>query len=326
MGYNQGLAVGLSIGVPSALILTAILYIWWRYQHKRRKEADVETDLDIELRDDMLMRQFREEITKTYHRGHPQTDKTKAYETGSESTGGSFNDSAHAKSKVLESPALSSDTTQQNHPNSDSNSNTNLIPNPPRLHKKTPSSYDIYDSMIPVLKEEQPSSQTHSTNGGLTGSNNNLGIFSTPGKIYNHNNSSQQQSLNDGASSHLTMPLTALPGLQNPDKLLDSLAKQLHNPKLFEKLPSNLKFPNFAGAGSPGARMSGHLIASNNNSSLDLLNNVLIGDDTNLNDNYIYESRVRPTSNNPLPSGTSPFIDSSSSKHDSLPPPLPSMR
>ncbi|KAG7191323.1 uncharacterized protein KQ657_003564 [Scheffersomyces spartinae] len=327
MGYNVGLAVGISIGVPCALVLTIIFGIWWKYQHRRRRESDIETDLDIELRDDMLMRQFREEITKTYHKSPPPPppDKAKAYETVSESTGGSFNESANVKSKVLESPALSSDTADHIHNNNNISNyaentaaNNNAFLNPPRLHKKTASSYDIYDSMIPILKEGQQSTQTQTTRGIFSGSHNNLGIFSSPGRIYNHNNTSQQQSLNDGSSSHLSMPLNALGGsTQNPDKLLDSLAKQLHNPKLFEKLPSNLEFPNFT---SSETRLSGHLGTSNNNSTSDLLNNVLIGEDTNLNDNFIYETRPQTDK----PSTKSPFRDTSStSKHDDLP--LPSM-
>ncbi|KAI5968068.1 SKG1 [Candida theae] len=65
MVYSVGLAVGLSIGVPSFIILVAGFLLWLRYQRRLRKEDLDEDYLDKEIQnDDSSFRQFQEQLHK----------------------------------------------------------------------------------------------------------------------------------------------------------------------------------------------------------------------------------------------------------------------
>lgn len=177
MLLSTGTTVGLSIGIPVGVILILFLAIWMR-NHKRLKNEDKETELDVELRDDQVFNRFQEELHRPYNNAQDVVAaKSQPYE-------------------FVEKPSMTS---------TDSTSSTKVVE---RLQKRTASSYDFYDSFIPVLPEGAEHSSTVESEVG-------------PPQI--------PQSNQDSSAS-------LSPSIN--DKSLEHLAKKLNGPAFFEKLPS----------------------------------------------------------------------------------------
>lgn len=235
MVYNQALAVGLAVGLPSALILSVCVFLWLRNQRKQKQE-DAFDDVDMDMRDNHLFGQFQEELHKPYN------DPNKSLTTQQSSE-------AVEKEHVSLSNGSSSTSAEEK----------KRLQLPPAIHQKTPSSYDFYDTFIPVLPSSQ--SDTQDT----------LDLSQPPGIGEAGGNRTPMSSNSSNAS-------IIGGGAINREKSLDNFAKQLHGPGFFEKLPSR--------ATSAGLKHR-NIHTTYNNSSSDILQGTNIQPDA-INDSYVY--------------------------------------
>lgn len=237
MGYNQGLAVGLAVGLPSLFILFGMFCLWLRNRRLQRKEDNQELHIDVELRDNHLFTEFQEELHRPYEK-----NKTKPV--------------ADAAEKRVSSTDLNSLSpgSSSSHTFSDKRRNQVVTPAVSVLnaHQKTPSSYDFYETFIPILPST-PGPQDYD-------------LLQPPGI------STDAQSTHSSNNGSLIGP-----GLNRDlmSKSLDNLAKQLHNPQFFEKLPSRATTVNMK-----------QRIHHVNNLSSEVVN---VPERTGINDNYVYE-------------------------------------
>ena len=236
MAYDNSLAVGLGVGIPSAVIILFCLIMWYRNERKQSREDRMENEIDLGLRDDQLFSQFEEELHKKP--GERNKSSLTQEEAGAE---------AHAEK------------TYQTSLSNGSSSTTNFLDRKViATHQKTPSSYDFYESVIPILP---PNAYPNASTQSPASSNNNV---PTTNKMANGSTVSQPHIPNDNFTgsndSIVVSPTTASNG---PDKSLDTLAKQLTGPSYFEKLPSRAATVNFK---------QRNQITSNNSSS-DILTN-----------------------------------------------------
>lgn len=236
MAYDNGLAVGLGVGIPSAVIVLFCLIMWYRNERKQSREDRMENEIDLGLRDDQLFNQFEEELHKK--RGERNKSSLTQEETGAE---------AHAEK------------TYQTSLSNGSSSTTNFLDRKViATHQKTPSSYDFYESVIPILP---PNAYYNTSTQSPASSNNNV---PTTNKVANGSTISPPRIPNDNfASSNESIVASPTIASNGPDKSLDTLAKQLTGPSYFEKLPSR--------AATVSLKQRNQIIS--NNSSSDILTN-----------------------------------------------------
>lgn len=256
MGYNQGLAVGLAIGIPSFIILVGGYLLWMRNRRRDKKE-DMQDDLDVELRDNNSFKEFQEALHRPYQNNgpseRPYLDKRQ------------FN-----SEKQISSAEVGSLSRELGLSTSEPQKTQLVTPAPSVInqHQKTPLSYDFYDTFIPILPDHG--------NGNGSGQAINAHDLAQPPTIAGDKNSVHSSSN------------TSLIG-SNPDSLsrsLDNLAKQLHSPQFFEKLP--LRSATMHMKQRPGSHVLAHNLSS------DLIHNTLF-DRVAINDDYVYDT-ASPTS------------------------------
>lgn len=255
MGYNQGLAVGLAIGIPVFLVLVGAYVLLVRHRRLQRQEDAQGGDIDVELQDNNLFKEFGEALHRPYdQRKLPR----KLKEFASESL-----HTAEEKRTPLLTPdlaELSRELLLLRTASKHLTTPTPLVANAgqgrttPILatsHQKTPLAYAFYDTFIPILpgQAEQQVQPPH-----------------MPGAD-RHSVHSLNGSLIGGNASSLS-------------RLLDNLAKQLQGPQFFEKLPLR--------AGTTKLRPAFQLAPANNSSS-DVVHNILY-DSSAINDNYVHET------------------------------------
>lgn len=207
MGYNQGLAVGLAIGIPSFIVLVGAYILWLRNRKRNRREDLLENDLDVELRDNNLFKEFQEALHRPYA-GKPDAD-------------------APEPEKNLASLLLLPGHTQL------------VTPAPLVHHAKSPLAYDFYDTFIPILPDgntpgngssgsiarDRPASITNSPRDRSVKERGSGATFTllAPPPI------ADRPSINSSSTSVGDALALA--------RSLDTLAKQLQSPQFFEKLP-----------------------------------------------------------------------------------------
>lgn len=210
MGYNNSLAVGLGVGIPTAVIIGFCIMMWYRNERKQSKQDKIDNEFDLGLRDDQLFNQFEEELHKEH--GH----RNKSSLTQEECTDGD---------RQVEK-------TYQTSLSNGSSSTTNFL-DKKGTHQKTPSSYDFYESVIPILP---PSGFGHASTHSPASSNNNVSNSRiNTGSVVSPPHMPHDNFANDSNESIVGSPTATNHG---PNKSLDTLAKQLTGPAYFEKLPS----------------------------------------------------------------------------------------
>lgn len=232
---TQGLAVGLAIGIPSLIAVVVCVYLWLRNQRKQKEEYEQENAIDVEMGDNESFSQFQDQLHKPYDPKLPHTANDEFVEVDGKHSDPDQLSLSHTKTETIASHPV-------------------RTPRPAR-HKKTGSSYDFYETVIPTFGE----SPLHQD----------LLAFGAPPVI------SQ-----DAASANSSN--TSIVGTTTPtaDKSLDNLAKQLMAPTFFEKLPSRAATVNLKHR--PNAQLP-------NNLSTDLTKNELV-ETGGINDNYVYEA------------------------------------
>lgn len=236
MAYDNSLAVGLGVGIPSAVIILFCLIMWYRNERKQSREDRMESEIDLGLRDDQLFNQFEEELHNK--RGQRNKSSLTQEEAGAE---------------------VNAEKTYQTSLSNGSSSTTNFLDRKViATHQKTPSSYDFYESVIPILP---PSAYHNASTQSPASSNNNV---PTTNKVANGSTISPPQIPNDNfASSNESIVASPTTASNGPDKSLDTLAKQLTGPSYFEKLPSR--------AATVSLKQRNQV--TSNNSSSDILTN-----------------------------------------------------
>jgi hypothetical protein len=126
MSDNQGLTVGLAVGIPSFVILSVVSLFWYRNHRKQRLEDLLQDDIDIGLRDDQSFQQFHQELAKPVN---PVTNSN-----GSHGSNGSSTLTDNVAPYSYSQPGK-----------------------PSHGHKKSIS--DFYETFIPVLPEDSEASQ-----------------------------------------------------------------------------------------------------------------------------------------------------------------------
>lgn len=224
MGVDSSVTVGLSVGIPAAVIIGVCVFIWWFNQRKQRKEDLLHDEIDLELKDDGLFVDMHDAILRTRGAGGGAaaagSGSLGAADAAPDKESHQYNELSHSSSSVTDP----------------------LTPRqPPRLHAphRTPSLYDFYESVIPVLPAGSggPSGPAGAAGGaagavGAAGASAGAGAGSTgtlaqPPPLH-------PQGYSTPSKSNLSASIVKAPSL----KLLDSLAKQLTQPAFFEKLPS----------------------------------------------------------------------------------------
>lgn len=266
MVYSQALAVGLAIGIPSLIIIVVCVLIWYRNQRKQNKEDRSDDEVDMDLRDNHLFSQFQEELHRPLGR------------RPNEIIGENLVEKVLASVSSSHGSTLSTNVTDNR---TGSNKGTSpLPPHPHMLHSKTPSAYDFYDTVIPVLPT------TGVQNGSAIAGD--TGLVQPPhinGDAMSSSNHSSAVSI-DGSSP-------------KKDRSLDSFAKQLNSPSFFEKLPSR------ATSSYLKQRPMTHYHLSNS-SSTDVFQV------SHINEHYVVEPR-----DDPLPH---PYSQLRGTKKDGIPP------
>ncbi|CAK9441339.1 uncharacterized protein LODBEIA_P52080 [Lodderomyces beijingensis] len=295
MAYSNALAVGLAVGIPSALIIIAVFIFWYRNQRRQEKEDNEAGTIDKDLQDDRSFELFQEELHKKQSYGKNGSDILLKEHTVSETSNGSSESNVNLDQQDTTASAST-------HPYGKhvwvQNNQPEQQQQPAPQNAKHASSYDFYNTFIPTFENSTSSNPTSNSNQGQ----NPPPLTSKPSSelsrsIHNifgskQNNSTSKDaagpmSHSDSASSILSHPNH----LRSPSNDLDTLAKQLNNPVFFEKLPSK------AAAEASAITIRPRYIASPNsrsvnNSSTDLLNNHLVGENSAMNDHYTYEAPI----------------------------------
>ena len=252
MVNTQGLAVGLAIGIPSLIIIVVCVFIWYRNQRKQNKEDRSDDEVDMDLRDNHLFSEFQEEL-------HRPLDRRSNHNI----IGENLEEKVFASVSSSHGSTLSTNVTDNR---TGSNKGTSPFPQHPHmLHSKTPSAYDFYDTVIPVLPT------TGVKNGSTIAGD--TGLMQPPhigGDAMSSSNHSSAVSIDGSGSS------------PKKDRSLDSFAKQLNSPACFEKLPSR------ATSSYLKQRPITHYQLSNSSSTDGF--QVRYGSDTKINEHYVHES------------------------------------
>lgn len=257
MAYNQGLAVGLAIGIPCAIIFVGAYILLMRNKRRNKREDSQGDDLDVELQENNSFNEFQEALHKQYDsRKLPQEPDVDASPSHSEKHPLSAEVASMLRGLGLSQTASDRRKTQL------------VTPAPLVLnqHQKTPLSYDFYDSFIPIIPDANNTTPT--------------GRSSSP---FIAHDLAQPPAINGDRNSVHSSSNTSLVG-SNVDSLsrsLDNLAKQLHSPQLFEKLP--LRAATMHLKQRPGSHVIAHNLSS------DIIHNTLF-DRVAINDDYVYES------------------------------------
>lgn len=196
----------------------------------------MENEIDLGLRDDQLFNQFEEELHKK--RGERNKSSLTQEEAGTEAN---------------------AEKTYQTSLSNGSSSTTNFLDRKViATHQKTPSSYDFYESVIPILP---PNAYYNASTQSPASSNNNV---PTTNKVANGSTISPPRIPSDNfACSNESIVASPTIVSNGPDKSLDTLAKQLTGPSYFEKLPSR--------AATVSLKQRNQIMS--NNSSSDILTN-----------------------------------------------------
>lgn len=247
---DSSVTVGLSVGIPSALILGTCLLLWLRNQRKQEKEDLLDRDIDLELKDDVSYTNMQDVILqpKGGAIGAPLGPSIDSKSPAPPSFQGSpdkqYVDSSHSSSSMTEQPS-----TPRHHL---SREPITSVPGP--LHHRTPSSYDFYDSVIPVLPTPPmaPDHQQLTVPPSPSGAGSITPLAPPPALGDNHTQSSPSKTNSVASLNNIT-------NYDSSSRSLDNLAKQLTQPTFFEKLPSR--------AGAPGTvrrRDEGPRVNNNN--------------------------------------------------------------
>lgn len=265
MAYNQGLAVGLAVGLPCFLVLCIFLVFYARHRRRQREEDETGNDLDLELRDTKLFNDFQEELHQQ-REPHPANNGETNIAAHNQDSSVDENDRHLHHNKEVEK-ALTEESSLGHlllqtylekrgptlasvpQPRTPTRTPTPSMKNNLR-HYKTGSSYDFYEQFIPVIPQQESSD-----------------LLQPP------------QVLGDGVSVHSTGN-ASVGGNSNSANAsrhsLDTLAKQLQAPMMFPKLPSRVA----------SQHMKNRLPLHNNNSSSEILPNGQ--EKSNINDSYAF--------------------------------------
>ncbi|GEQ69188.1 hypothetical protein JCM33374_g2859 [Metschnikowia sp. JCM 33374] len=260
MGYNQGLAVGLGVGVPCLIVFVGLVYFYTRSKRLQREEDLHGNDLDVEMGDNGSFKEFGEALhrpadsqTHTPRRDMPAAKSARQAHVDMDR----FAASKSASSSDSVGNSVSNPTTKPNsltHPHSresalkSHSSPTHRKPsfnglhgdphNPTSSNRRSPgrtnSAYDFYDSVIPIMATENTPDSALAQPPSLGGAAERTSLQSSHGSLI---------------------------GSDAQTRSLDNLAKQLQNPQIFATTPSRasttLARPNSrAVAQSPSKRSS----------------------------------------------------------------------
>lgn len=253
MGYNEALAVGLAIGIPCFIVLVGGYALWMKSRKRNKREEMQENDIDVELRDNHSFKEFQEALHRPY--GNVSLPERTYYKERI------FNSEKQTSSPEIASLSRELSLSQTV---SDRHKTQLVTPAPSVLnqHHKTPLSYDFYDTFIPIL----PDANSNNQNGN-----------------YNSPDLAQPPAINGDKNSVHSSNNASL-NANNRDTLsrsLDNLAKQLHSPQFFEKLP--LRAATMHMKQRPGSHVLAHNLSS------DIIHNTLF-DRQGINDDYVYEA------------------------------------
>lgn len=276
MGDTQGLTVGLAVGIPSVVIIGVIAIFWIRNQRKQLREDLDRTDIDIELQDDQSFTQFHEALHrhKQYDGSADKVENSSTYLQFERVLG---TDSSNGSSSSDQQQPLQPPPHQAHIPSSKLN---NHSPPPARQ----PSVYDFYETFIPVL----PQSANQPTSGQPSARASTADLTNFTEISNNNDTTSMFLYLLPSPPPQATVmaPVTSGSGIDSGSVSttgnggdLDMLAKQLHGPQFFEKLPSKATKVQLK------SRYSNY-----NNSSSELINNYLISQTTAINDHFTYQA------------------------------------
>lgn len=252
-----GLAVGLAVGIPSAVIIIFVAIFWLRNNRKQRREDEIQDEIDMDLRGNESFDHFESELHKPYRNQVPEPIQDPPTPS---STDNNHTANTHASEKQYISSNGSSTSTNTIEPKKALN-----LPQAP-IHQfaiarnpKPSSSYDFYDSFIPVLPSNGASSSAHD-----------VAPLPPPPVVQ------------DVASTHASSSESVV--VMPQDKSLDNLAKQLTAPTFFEKLPSRAAPVVLKNRGNNS------YLSTANNSSSDLIANRLVNETSAINEHFIYEA------------------------------------
>jgi len=214
----------------------------------------------------------------------------------------------------------SHDELQQHSPQKIHNGRGGPPPPPPpkRQSSNKTSVYTFYDTFIPTFSTQEPSSQqqqqqqlnqnslsshhnsTHNSFSDLLNqtAHSSLNILKhnynkeTSNNVSSSNQHKHTNSSSDSNTSLLQSNNHSASHSRAPSTDLGTLAKQLNNPVFFEKLPSK------AAAAQGKVYIKPRVPSANqphNNSSSELINNYLVGENTAINDHFTYEAPMVET-------------------------------
>lgn len=258
MGATEGGTVGMAVGIPAGVIIVGCLAFWYYNQRKQKKEDEEDKyGLEVEMRDDHLFSDFQQELLRKKGEMKAGNQKEKTSDKG-----------AYGGYQL----SLSNG----------SSSSTNFVDKRPTGHNKTGSSYDFYESVIPIIPPStySKSSMPISSSNNLVGSGNGQdSIANGPGR----KSTSQVSLFTSGDSSGLNANSP-----KKNNKSIENLVKQLHAPAYFDKIPSKVPAPSYT--------IRSHSTGPNNSSS-DLIHNTLVAQDDAINAHYTYSHASHPLSN-----------------------------
>ncbi|PVH20919.1 hypothetical protein CXQ85_004432 [Candidozyma haemuli] len=225
----------------------------------------MEQDIDVELRDENSFNQFQDALHRqasnyekkegsdvaTAHEKQVSSTDLDVHEDNMSSSRGSSTSNTFSEQKrpnfFTPPPSVLNGNSARYVPPSASQQGS------PGLHQKSPSSYDFYDTFIPILA-------SHNSTAG------DLSELTQPPPALNHDGRSSGSSSSNTSSTR-------------DNRSLDNLAKQLHHSQLFDKLPSR--------AASVSIKQRPHLPVPANNSSSELVRDYFHSDA--INENYVVQ-------------------------------------
>lgn len=212
MGYDQGLAVGLAVGIPCFVVLVGGTVLFLRRRRHDQRE-DAQTALDFELRDNNSYTAFHEALHTPFEAKTPLPEKPNALLSELPHLSQRPKTAAKTVSATVEVVDIPPDARSDPASAPSSDPPCGLLPDLPEhlastLSDKpkppvhTRSAYAFYDQFIPIVDDV---------------------------------NLAQPPPVLDGHSVHSGRSGRSTPS-SDPSRLLDTLAKQLQAP-FFDKLP-----------------------------------------------------------------------------------------
>lgn len=265
---TSGLIAGLCIGVPALVAVLFMLYMWFFNEKKQKKEDAY--DIDFGTRDDELFDHFRSELHKPYASKVTETyDKLTTLDDNIDDNQASHSSDSIERPKAARAPSTPSKTTRLHDAKTPISYEVTLkTPLDGRshvdsAHAKTPLSYDFYDSFIPVMASS-------------------TSVDNRP----HYETASEEHATDAASTSRLSF---SVPSGNHQEKSLDNLAKQLHGPQLFEKLPTRV--PTVQIKQRPAVPSTSY-----NNLSTDL---ILSQEAGGINEHFTYEANALLQDNKP---------------------------